>query len=230
MVKKRSIAILLTLAVAFGFAITVVGSNTVFADEDIDLVIKKLNQSKRILKNKVLPRLSGSVSQTGQTTPYAPGDDGDLQKGTPWPNPRFTDNGDGTVTDLLTDLIWLKNANCFGERTWTEALDDCNTLADGQCGVSDSSAAGEWRLPNVKELQSLITRRFLSPVVSDAAGTGPWTEGDPFTNVQVHYYWSATTYTGDIDKAWIVSMNIGIVFNDDKFLDGRFVWPVRAGR
>lgn len=229
MVKKRRIAVLLTLAVAFGFAIMVVGSNTVFADEDIDLVIKKLNQSKRILKSKVLPRL-GSVAQTGQTTSYAPGDDGDLQKGTPLPNPRFRDNGDGTVTDLLTDLIWLKNANCFGERTWTEALDDCNILTDGQCGLSDSSAAGEWRLPNVKELQSLITLSFLSPVLSDAAGTGPWTEGDPFTSVQVNYYWSATTYTGQTDKAWIVSMNIGIVYNDDKLGYGRFVWPVRGGR
>ena len=52
------------------------------------------------------------VPKTGQTTGYATGDDGALQKGVAWPNPRFTDNGDGTVTDNLTGLIWLKNANC----------------------------------------------------------------------------------------------------------------------
>ena len=47
------------------------------------------------------------VPATGQTDSVAAGDDGDLQKGVPWPDPRFTDNGDGTVTDHLTGLIWL---------------------------------------------------------------------------------------------------------------------------
>jgi len=54
------------------------------------------------------------VPKTGQTTSYATGDDGDLEKGVAWPDPRFMDNGNGTVTDNLTGLIWLKNANCFG--------------------------------------------------------------------------------------------------------------------
>ena len=53
------------------------------------------------------------------------GDDGDLEKGITWPNPRFTDNGVGTVTDNLTGLIWLKDANCFGPRDWSEAVSDC---------------------------------------------------------------------------------------------------------
>lgn len=52
------------------------------------------------------------VPKTGLTTSYAPGDDGALQKGVAWPNPRFTDNNNGTITDNLTGLIWLKNANC----------------------------------------------------------------------------------------------------------------------
>ena len=55
--------------------------------------------------------------KTGQTVSYALGDDGDLQKGVMWPVPRFTDNGSGTVTDNLTGLIWLKDANCFGSQT-----------------------------------------------------------------------------------------------------------------
>ncbi len=52
------------------------------------------------------------------------GQDGEYQKGIPYPDPRFIDNGDGTVTDNLTDLIWLKNANCFGPGSvsWSEAL------------------------------------------------------------------------------------------------------------
>src|SRR5215831_10404550 len=52
------------------------------------------------------------VPRTGQTTSYAAGDDGALQKGVAWPTPRFTDNNNGTITDNLTGLIWLKNANC----------------------------------------------------------------------------------------------------------------------
>ena len=48
------------------------------------------------------------VSKTGQTTLYATGDDGDLEKGDPV-SPRFTDNGDGTITDNATDLVWAKD-------------------------------------------------------------------------------------------------------------------------
>jgi hypothetical protein len=46
------------------------------------------------------------------------GHDGDYQMGVEWPNPRFTDNGDGTVTDNLTGLIWLKDAACMDQMHW----------------------------------------------------------------------------------------------------------------
>lgn len=59
-----------------------------------------------------------SISCTGT------GQDGDHLAGVAWPSPRFTNNGDGTVTDNLTGLIWLTNADCFGTRTWTQALAD----------------------------------------------------------------------------------------------------------
>ena len=78
------------------------------------------------------------------------------EKGVAWPNPRFTDNGNGTVTDNLTGLIWLKNANCFGAKDWAMALSDANTLNNGECGLTDGSVEGDWRLPNVREMQSLI--------------------------------------------------------------------------
>jgi hypothetical protein len=56
------------------------------------------------------------VRKTGQATSYTTtgGEDGDLQKGVAWPNPRFTDNGNGTVTDNLTKLVWLKDAGALG--------------------------------------------------------------------------------------------------------------------
>jgi hypothetical protein len=97
------------------------------------------------------------VARTGGGHSRCPGDDGDLQMGVPWPNPRFTDNGDGTVTDHLTGLVWLKEAKCSGKLEFTKALEFSNNLADGQCGLDDGSNPGDWRLPNILELWSLIS-------------------------------------------------------------------------
>ena len=89
---------------------------------------------------------------------FGTGQDGDLQKGVVWPpgGTLFNDNGDGTITHNLTGLIWLKDANFFGLRDWSQALGDSNILADGTAGLTDGSQAGDWRLPNRDELRSLI--------------------------------------------------------------------------
>ena len=72
-----------------------------------------------------------AIAKTGQTTSYATGDDGDLQMGVSWSAPRFIDNGDGSVTDKLTGLIWLKNASCPNEiKKWSDALTFANSLYD----------------------------------------------------------------------------------------------------
>ena len=140
---------------------------------------------------------SGNVIDCAQT-----GQDGDIQAGVDWPQPRFEDNGDGTITDHLTSLIWLKHANCTGRMTWNEALNYCNNLASGSCGLGDDSSAGDWRLPNRKELLSLI----------DYARCGPaLPQGHPFDNVQSSVYWSATTLANYTPYAWIVRMDYGHV-------------------
>jgi len=92
-----------------------------------------------------------SSSVVAQTRPST-GQDGDKLAGVASPTPRFVDNGNGTVTDKLTGLIWLKNANCFGEVNWQTALNNANSLANGHCGLTDNSTAGQWRLPNLAEL------------------------------------------------------------------------------
>jgi hypothetical protein len=51
--------------------------------------------------------------------------------GVPWPNPRFTDNLDGSVTDNPSGLAWLKDANCDGAKTWLVALTWAKGLHDG---------------------------------------------------------------------------------------------------
>jgi hypothetical protein len=117
------------------------------------------------------PSVPAPVPKTGQTTSYVAGDDGALKKGVAWPSPRFTINirkisgssvNDGTVTDNLTDLVWLKNANCFGTKYFEPAVASVNTLKSGSCGLLDGSKEGDWRLPNIRELHSLISFRRLS--------------------------------------------------------------------
>jgi hypothetical protein len=170
------------------------------------------------------------VPRTGQTTSYAANDDGDLQAGVTWPNPRFTDNGDGTVTDNLTGLIWLQNANCFNPRTWGDALTDAANLKAPECGLSDGSAAGSWRLPSVRELYSLIDLQYSTPSLSNGAGTAKWTSGDAFYNVMYsNHYWSSTTNANDTNRAWIVFLSTGLVSNSTK-ASGYYVWPVRGGQ
>jgi PKD repeat protein len=168
------------------------------------------------------------VEKTGQTTSFLTGDDAYELAGVSWPNPRFTDNSDGTVTDNLTGLIWLKNSNCGGQMTWAAALNYCKNLASGSCGLTDGSAVGDWRLSNVEELQSLIHWGYYEPSLPNTLGTGQWTSGDPFTNVQ-SYYWSSTTHAEMTEKAWLVSMYHGDVDSVSKS-ESLYAWPVRAGR
>ena len=170
-----------------------------------------------------------SVAQTAQTNSYYDFDDGYYRMGVPWPDPRFADNGDGTVTDNLTGLIWLKDANCFGLKMWDSALFYCNELADGQCGLTDGSGAGDWSLPNKRQLISLIHDGYGNLAVPDTAGTGQWSEGNPFINVQPTYYWSSTTNANNSLSAWRVRMDLGDVNSTSKTITPYYVWPVRRG-
>ncbi len=151
--------------------------------------------------------------------------------------PRFTDNNNGTVTDNLTGLIWLKDANCTGtvggvnkasgRLTWQKALVWSNHLESGRCGLSDGSKPGDWRLPDIHELISLVNKAYINPALSDTAGPGQWTEGDPFTGVQSSNYWSGTTFADSAGYAWFVCFGTGFA---DRYIKGSnyYVWPVRG--
>ena len=157
---------------------------------------------------------------TGQTSSYESNDDGALQKGVAWPSPRFTDNSNGTVIDNLTGLIWLKNANCIGV-SWTAALKDVGSIANGQCGLTDGSTSGQWRVPNVRELESLVN--------AAQSNIAAWLNSQGFSSVQSGHYWTATTYAPSTDDAWYVNLSDGHTYWGKKAVS-YYVWPVRSGK
>jgi len=170
-----------------------------------------------------------NLPRTGQTTSYTAGDDGAIKAGLPSPSPRFIASN-GKVTDNLTGLVWLQNANCTeavggvakssGYLNWNDSLTWCNNLASGKCGLTDGSTTGEWRLPTRKELQSLIDLSRQTPALP---------AGHPFSNVQADYYWSSTAYIGNTASAWLVNIGNGIVYYSDMTND-IYVWPVSGGQ
>jgi len=166
-----------------------------------------------------------ALPKTGQTTCFdlagatipcaSTGQDGELQTGVAEPSPRFTVDGTGNcVTDNLTGLMWTGNANLpAATQTWQQALDYANALS--LCGFTD------WRLPNRKELRSLINY--------SSADNATALNGLGFNNVQADYYWSSSSYAGSAGHAWIVGLFDGSVFANGK-PNGFYVWPVRAGQ
>lgn len=164
-----------------------------------------------------------AIEMTGQTNTYREGDDAWWSTngvGLAWPDPRFTvvtNGADVMVTDNLTGLTWVKaphslSGNSVGQ-TWPNAIDFCNNLVYG--------TYSDWRLPNVRELLSLISYGSVSPALPP---------GHPFTGIQPDGgYWSATTFKSEINRAMYLLMNHGGISVNDKgyaFL----VWPVRGGQ
>jgi hypothetical protein len=191
--------------------------------EDVTVFLAHFGRSQ--YNNPCPPDGPAPAVWSGQMTSYATGDDGALQKGVHWVIPRFLDNLDGTLTDKATGLIWLRNADCFGQRTWNDALSDCNGLSNGQCGLTDGSSAGDWRLPSIRELHSVIDYSQYNPAIGFFA----------FLLIQnlrfniFNYYWSSTTEAPGPDLAWYVYMRDGDVDLDHK-IHSFYVWPVRGGR
>jgi hypothetical protein len=121
---------------------------------------------------------------------------------------HFTDNGDSTITDNLTNLIWQKFP-VTTSKIWEQALTHAENLT--------LANAIDWRLPNIKELQSLNDESMVQPSV-----TTPY-----FQNVGVKKYWSSTTLPNQTTKAWYWDTQFGITTYDVK-TNSNFVICVRT--
>lgn len=155
------------------------------------------------------------VPKTGQTNVYQAGDNGTYTNGVAWPIPRFTVLADtNCVLDNLTGLIWARNADLDGAKTWSDAIAYCEGLTYG--GTND------WRLPNATELFSLIDLGAYNPALPS---------GHPFAGIQSGSYWSSSTYAGNTDYAWDVHLPSGRAGIDVLTKTATYyVWPVRGGQ
>ena len=142
----------------------------------------------------------------------------------------YTDNLDGTITDNCTGLMWKK---CSEGRTYnagTGACDGSNstytwTLALSQCEGLITPVSNDWRLPNSKELYSLVLMEH-DAIAGVKAVHGPYINQIAFPSTQSDYYWSSTTYAYYAGYAWFVYFDYGSVDGNDK-TDSYYVRCVR---
>ena len=140
---------------------------------------------------------------------------------------RFTYNGDGTVTDNDSGLIWLKDADCLGAMNWENAISTAGVLASRSCGLQDGSDPGDWRLPTIEEWEAFVCREYFSPAVCSTAGRDQWSEDNPFNNVLSRSYWASTEYEYDRRFAWMANLDNGDMLYDNRASNIISVWPVR---
>jgi len=144
--------------------------------------------------------------------------------GTLSPMKRWCDQGDGTVMDMLSGLVWLKDANCKANLAginkteglkWDDAEKWVIGLKSGVCGLTDGSVEGKWRQPTKDELIALTTGMeavlFESPAL--------------FRNVQKKFYWSATP-TAYTTTMWSMQMSDGGMYQSGT-TGNYYVLPVR---
>jgi hypothetical protein len=142
------------------------------------------------------------------------------------PDTQLIDNTDGTITDSKTGLMWKKcsegqtfsGGTCTGTAstfTWQVALQQPGTVnnADGFAGYTD------WRLPDIRELRSIVEERCYSPAINLTRFPGTPSDG----------VWSSSPYASVSDYAWVVYFSYG--YSSSAFRDhGYAVRLVRGGQ
>jgi hypothetical protein len=195
-----------------------------------------------------LPVCQPPPLKTGQTTAYGTGTDGDLQKGA---SQLFTDNGDGTITDNTTGLMWEKKDRSGGIHDWSKTYNWCVDVSQalGHCdngtfdmdgtivtvflpalnGGSGFAGHTDWRIPNINELESIRNLENGNPATSSAFNTGCVASCTVTmcSCTQSFYYWSSTTDQTAPYAAWAVHFYAGGLLAPDKGIDMYYARAVR---
>ncbi len=192
----------------------------------VDEIVLAVNAALNGCAAVTIPCQGGGLLRTGQVQcdqgngsigacPGSPdGQDGSLQAGTA---PSYTDNGDGTITDNVTGLIWEKlsddrSVHDFNKTySWYDAFNvKIATLNTPPCFTGNC----DWRLPNRRELESLVDVGQNAPAVDPVFhDTNTCTMGCTVTTCSCtasNFYWSSTTFQDPSQKfAWAVDLGAG---------------------
>jgi hypothetical protein len=194
--------------------------------------------------HSALPASGQLTAYTADTNDGVPGavavpDDGTLRFGEAL---RFVDDGNGTVRDLNTGLMWEKKSDDGGlhdkdntyvwsnldlapEETIWDWLQDVNV--EGGTGLAGYA---DWRIPHVKELQSIADFEEFDPAVGATfdGGCVPGCTTIDCSCTTNFNYWTSTTSASSASFAWVVNFGSGAVDFNSKD-SGRFVRAVRGG-
>jgi hypothetical protein len=207
------------------------GDHVVTVDEILRTVNAALNGCAAV----PVPCQGGGLLTTGQTQcdqgsgtlgacpGSPPGQDAAVGAGAPL---SYTDNGDGTITDNVTGLMWEKLSQGNGgihdvnnTYTWDDALNvKITALNAAPCFAGHC----DWRLPNRRELESLVDAGRVAPAIDPAFNTqcvipGPSCTVTTCSCTQLNFYWSSTTYEDIPTNAWAVDGNTGRVTAYQKY-------------
>jgi hypothetical protein len=131
------------------------------------------------------------------------------------PTGRFIDNGDNTITDTKTGLVWIKDHDVIDKKfakrmIWNEAIEACKDL--------EYAGHKDWHLPTREELLTILDLTKYDPAI------------DPIFKVHTDdWYWSSTPCAWGLVFAWYVFFGNGYVYNSYKGNSG-YVRPVRSSQ
>ena len=191
--------------------------------KDSEILEAEFGRNDCLPINGDLPREQIEILQMGQEIEFDTGEDKDMEKEVEPSTTRFKENGDETVTDPDSGLMWTKDANLPGDTVlFHQALDYIEEMNEGK---HPNFGYTDWRLPNLKELRSLID------YTNYTRGGHIIPSGHPFQNVQSLNFnnkW-AITYLNNSEYPLFISLYCRLVGHNVKSCFG-YVWPVRGGQ
>jgi len=149
-----------------------------------------------------------------------PLEDGATQRGVNWPTVRFTDNGDGTVSDRMTGLMWFKDAKKISTtHNFGNAVLEAQNIT-GFCGYYD------WYLPNINEMRSLmnygtIGYDYLSTIFNNCSHSEEWwtsTSSPVSPTLNGYTFWMQEFLSSSETDTKSSSLNVWAVRGNSKFI------------